>query len=76
MGDRTGRAMRAAGYDHVCGRHGVPFYDRKEDETRKVDTPFGPMEICRRALMRPGPFLSGMCQNGESCIKYLCPKAD
>lgn len=59
MGDRTGRAMRAAGYDHVCGRHGVPFYDLKEDETRKVDTPFGPMEICRRALDAPRTFFGG-----------------
>lgn len=59
MGVRTGRAMRAAGYDHVCGRSGVPFYDRKEDETRKVDTPFGPMEICRRALDAPRTFFGG-----------------
>lgn len=76
VGDRTGRAMRAAGYDRVCERYGVPFYDLKGDETRSVDTPFGPIEICRRALdagfLINLPVLKGHCQTVMTCALKNC----
>ena len=50
IGDRTDSAMRAAGYDAVCRKYNVPFFDLKKDMTRNVDTPIGRMPICCRAL--------------------------
>jgi len=50
VGDETMRAMRRAGYDKVCSRYGVPFYDLKKDQTRPVKTAAGTIDICCRAL--------------------------
>ena len=50
VGDETMRAMRRAGYDRVCEKHGVPFFDLKKDQTQTVKTAVGPVEICCRAL--------------------------
>lgn len=40
VGDSTGRAFRAAGYDAVGKQYSVPLYDLKGDKTRQVDTWF------------------------------------
>lgn len=68
VGDSTGRAFRAAGYDAVGKQYSVPLYDLKGDKTRQVDTPpcgpwtsaagrwtRGTSSICRcsRATARP-----------------------
>lgn len=70
-GADTGQAMRTCGYDTVCRRYQVPFYDLKEDETRWIDTPLRPMEICRRALeagyLIDLPVLKGHCQTRMTC---------
>ena len=50
VGDETMRAMRRAGYDKVCEKYGVPFYDLKRDKTRAVKTAIGNIDICCRAL--------------------------
>lgn len=50
VGDDTMRAMRKAGYDAVCERYGVPFFDLKRDSTREVETAIGPIPVCCRAL--------------------------
>lgn len=50
IGDETMNAMRVAGYDAVCRKYGVPFYDLKRDKTRRVNTAVGPIDICCRAL--------------------------
>ena len=50
VGDETMRAMRRAGYDKVCERYHVPFYDLKKDKTRSVQTAIGKIDICCRAL--------------------------
>ena len=42
VGDDTGRAFRAAGYEAVGKKYGVPLFDLKRDKTRRVDTPCGP----------------------------------
>ena len=34
VGDSTGRAFRAAGYDAVGKQYSVPLYDLKGDKTR------------------------------------------
>lgn len=76
VGDRTGRAMRTAGYDKVCERYGVPFYDLKQDSATPVDTPFGPIRICDRALKADLlvnlPVLKGHCQTVMTCALKNC----
>ena len=71
VGDNTGRAMKACGYDKVCERYGVPFYDLKKDKTRQVRTPLRPMQIACRALdtdfLIDLPVLKGHCQTRMTC---------
>lgn len=76
VGARTDRAMRACGYDKVCRHYNVPFYDLKQDETRRVETPLRPMDICRRALEADVlinlPVLKGHCQTVMTCALKNC----
>ena len=71
VGDDTMRAMRKAGYDEVCRRYEVPFFDLKKDLTRTVKTAIGPIDICRRALdaglLVDLPVLKGHCQTIMTC---------
>ena len=71
VGDKTERAMKVCGYDKVCERYGVPFYDLKRDKTRTVDTALRPMEIACRALdadvLIDLPVLKGHCQTEMTC---------
>ncbi|MBQ3270226.1 MAG: DUF362 domain-containing protein [Clostridia bacterium] len=71
VGDDTMRAMRRAGYDEVCKRYGVPFYDLKRDATRPVQTAIGKIDICARALdaglLVDLPVLKGHCQTVMTC---------
>lgn len=71
VGDETMRAMRRAGYDAVCKRYDVPFYDLKKDKTRPVDTAVGSIDVCCRALdaglLVDLPVLKGHCQTVMTC---------
>ena len=71
IGDDTARAMETAGYDEVCRKYNVQFYDLKHDKTRTVNTKIGPMEICVRALdaglLVNLPVLKGHCQTRMTC---------
>lgn len=71
VGDETMRAMRRAGYDKVCDRYGVPFYDLKRDRTRPVKTAIGDIDVCCRALdaglLVDLPVLKGHCQTLMTC---------
>lgn len=71
VGDETLRAMRRAGYDKVCQRYDVPFYDLKKDRTRPVDTAVGKIDVCCRALdaglLVDLPVLKGHCQTIMTC---------
>ena len=71
VGDETNRAMKTAGYDEVCRKYNVPFYDLKHDKTRTVNTEIGPIEICARALdaglLVNLPVLKGHCQTRITC---------
>ena len=71
VGANTGRAMRVCGYDGVCKRYNVPFFDLKKDKVRRVDTPLRPMEVCQRALdadcLIDLPVLKGHCQTRMTC---------
>ncbi len=76
IGDNTGRAFKAAGYEEISRRYGVGLYDLKHDETRTVDTPIRPMEICSRALdagyLINLPVLKGHCQTVMTCALKNC----
>ena len=76
VGDSTGRAFRAAGYDAVGRKYNVPLYDLKGDKTRRVDTPLRPMDICCRALdagyLINLPVLKGHCQTVMTCALKNC----
>ena len=71
VGDETMRAMRRAGYDKVCDKYGVPFYDLKRDKTRPVETAVGAIDVCCRALdaglLVDLPVLKGHCQTLMTC---------
>lgn len=70
-GADTLRAMKIAGYDEICKRYNVPFYDLKRDNVRSIDTPIGKIEICSRALdaglLVNLPVLKGHCQTVMTC---------
>lgn len=84
VGDETGRAMRRAGYDKVCEKYGIPFYDLKKDQTRVVKTAAGPIKVCARALdaglLVNLPVLKGHCQTLMTCalknLKGCLPDAE
>ena len=71
VGDNTQRAMKAAGYDEVCRKYDVPFYDLKHDKTRSVSTEIGDIDVCVRALeaglLVNLPVLKGHCQTVMTC---------
>ena len=71
VGERTERSVKACGYDRVCEKYGVPFYDLKKDSVRKVQTPFRTMEISEKALdatyLIDLPVLKGHCQTLMTC---------
>ncbi|MBQ7155770.1 MAG: DUF362 domain-containing protein [Synergistaceae bacterium] len=71
VGDNTSRAMKTAGYDEVCRKYDVPFFDLKHDKTRSISTPIGDIEVCVRALeaglLVNLPVLKGHCQTIMTC---------
>ncbi|MCR4907727.1 MAG: DUF362 domain-containing protein [Lachnospiraceae bacterium] len=71
VGERTERAVKNCGYDRVCEKYKVPFYDLKKDGVRQVKTPFRTMEIACRALdaayLIDLPVLKGHCQTVMTC---------
>ena len=70
-GEKTEASLKACGYEKVLNRYAVPFYDLKKDTTRRIDTPFRPMDICARALdadyLIDLPVLKGHCQTAMTC---------
>ena len=71
VGAKTEPSMRACGYDKVCDKYGVRFYDLKKDRTRQVKTPLRSMDIACRALdsdyLIDLPVLKGHCQTAMTC---------
>ena len=71
VGDNTMKAMKAAGYDEVCRRYNVPFYDLKRDKVRGINTPIGNIDICAKALdaglLVNLPVMKGHCQTVMTC---------
>lgn len=71
VGEGTQRAFKAAGYDALSSRYGVPLVDLKTDKAKPVDTSIGKIEICRAALeadyLISLPVLKGHCQTVMTC---------
>ncbi len=76
VGERTERSFHTCGYDKVGKRYGVPLYDLKKDDVRRVKTPLREMEICCRALdagyLINLPVLKGHCQTIMTCALKNC----
>lgn len=71
IGSNTQQSFRICGYDRVCEKYDVPFYDLKTDRVRTTDTPLRPMEVSERALAAEYlidlPVLKGHCQTHITC---------
>ena len=71
VGERTERSVKVCGYDRICEKYNVPFYDLKKDGVKRVDTPFRPMEIACKAVdadyLIDMPVLKGHCQTVMTC---------
>ncbi|OQB25049.1 MAG: hypothetical protein BWY11_00713 [Firmicutes bacterium ADurb.Bin182] len=71
LGESTAKALKAAGYDEVLKKYGVPFYDLKRDKTEKVNTAAGEISVCQKALNADYlinlPVLKGHCQTVMTC---------
>lgn len=71
VGERTERSVKACGFDKICEKYGVPFFDLKKDRVKQVDTPFRPMDIASRAIdadfLIDLPVLKGHCQTAMTC---------
>lgn len=84
VGDRTGEAFRAAGYDRVCDRYHVPFVDLQRDTWKEYDARGMKIKLCDKAAavdyMINMPVLKGHCQTTITCAlknnKGVIPNAE
>lgn len=71
VGDRTGEAFRAAGYNKVCERYHVPFEDLQKDTWKEYDAGGMKIKLCDKAAavdyMINMPVLKGHCQTTVTC---------
>lgn len=71
VGDHTGDAFRAAGYDRVCRQYGVPFEDLQKDTWKEYDAAGMKIKLCDKAAaadyMINMPVLKGHCQTTITC---------
>lgn len=71
VGDRTGEAFHAAGYDRVCSQYHVPFEDLQKDTWREYEAGGMRIKLCDKAAavdyMINMPVLKGHCQTTVTC---------
>lgn len=71
IGDSTQRAFRVTGLDKLAKRYGLGLLDLKQDKAAPVDTPIGPIQVCRTPLeadcLIDLPVLKGHCQTVMTC---------
>ncbi len=71
VGETTGRALKAAGYEAVLKRFGVPFFDLQRDSARDCDAAGMTLKVCDLPLkadfMINMPVLKGHCQTQITC---------
>ncbi len=84
VGDLTEESVRYCGYDRICSRYGVPFWDMQKEPSAAVDCAGLTLNVCKRALdiefLINVPVLKGHCQTGITCalknMKGLIPNAE
>ncbi|MDL2273119.1 DUF362 domain-containing protein [Oscillospiraceae bacterium OttesenSCG-928-G22] len=84
VGTGTGSAFAKSGLAALGKRYSVPLFDTKKDETVAVDTPEGPIKICKLALESDYlinlPVLKGHCQTVMTCalknLKGVIPDSE
>lgn len=71
VGDQTGYAYRAAGYDRVCRKYKVPFIDLQKDSWKEYEAKGMTIKMCDQAAaveyMINMPVLKGHCQTIVTC---------
>jgi uncharacterized protein (DUF362 family) len=71
IGDDTKRVFKVCGYDAICKKYGIPFYDLKDDKIRKIDTGKYTFEVCSKAVETDFliniPVLKAHCQTQLTC---------
>jgi uncharacterized protein (DUF362 family) len=71
IGDDTKRVFHVCGYDAVCKKYDVPFFDLKDDRAIKVDTGKYTFDICSKAIETDFliniPVLKAHCQTQLTC---------
>ena len=84
VGDKTSRAVKVCGYDRLCEKYRVPFWDLQEDRGIKTDCAGMDLSICERArrveFLINVPVLKGHCQTRLTCalknMKGLIPGSE
>jgi uncharacterized protein (DUF362 family) len=84
VGDLTEESVRYCGYDRICSRYGVPFWDMQKEPGTAVDCAGLTLNVCKRALdiefLINVPVLKGHCQTRITCalknMKGLIPNAE
>jgi len=72
VGDSTARAFKAAGYEELSGRLGIPLFDLQDDSWKRYDAGGGSkIAVCDRAMSARFlvnlPVLKGHCQTTLTC---------
>lgn len=71
VGDSTEETIKYCGYDRLCEKYRVPFWDMQKDRTEEVDCGGMKLNICRRAreieFLINVPVLKGHCQTRITC---------
>ncbi len=71
VGDSTREAAAYCGYDRVCEKYGVPFWDMQQDRSVKRDCGGMELQICRKVeeigFLINVPVLKGHCQTRITC---------
>ncbi len=71
VGEKTGRAFQAAGYDAVLKKYQVPFVDLQKDTSTEYQAAGMKIRVCDKAVqvdyMINMPVLKGHCQTTVTC---------
>ena len=84
VGSRTKDVFQIAGFDRLCERCGVPFYDMQKEKSHTVKSAGMELEICNMVdnidFLINVPVLKGHCQTRMTCalknMKGLIPNSE
>ena len=71
VGEKTGRAFHASGFEHLCEAYQVPFLDTQQDSDTTYDAAGMPIAVCDAAMnvdfMINMPVVKGHAQTRMTC---------